>query len=644
MLGIKQRFNRRVLELRGLKRQIAVSVAQANQRVSVIDAELGSEPSSAFAAEVPNDVDEHFTPELDPAEWPSERHLHTAAELAAFKEKVAADGAAKAQAPPLSIVPGLEDGLDAAARAQTEAEKAAAAAADNPPAPPGSVDASNPNAAPNAVPVLPPSGGDAMVAKALASVPILHFLGMDAAAMAPVASPASDDGAGGGGDATPADALSKLQMEEVWVRRVTLRAERKALRQKTEEHLSAFDEALYELSKERLVLSADLKAAEVRLLVALQEFEMLQGFEHRDVSMASKLDKCQREKGEVVANITEVQSRLKAKREELVRCTEEDKEINDEFLSMVPQGHAFHQQLFKIFKRKIKRSKKRDDGDDEDDDDEDDDDDDDYDDDEEDEEEEEVDDTCPPGCDTQLHESVLEQRAKRLDQEDKLNDLQKAIDELDRTLTRYEARQKQINKDLTQTESEIRRFQTEKQQKLDQLYLPVPMKLSQLCCFEEVEGAEEEGGGAAEAPAANPEGDPETPLVDLGADLEPEKPVVMPTTLVTDASFETHTFFPADGLGKLRDRIVEIQEENKTERLNFKELHKTKKKLERARVANDAAIKTLEAKNEGMQMLRFGQLINMDLLDNANAGAGKVGVLLRVAVVVLGTSGGSLHI
>ena len=138
MLGIKQRFNRRVLELRGLKRQIAVSVAQANQRVSVIDAELGSEPSSAFAAEVPNDVDEHFTPELDPAEWPSERqHLHTAAELAAFKEKVAADGAAKAQAPPLSIVPGLEDGLDAAARAQTEAEKAAAAAADNPPAPPG---------------------------------------------------------------------------------------------------------------------------------------------------------------------------------------------------------------------------------------------------------------------------------------------------------------------------------------------------------------------------------------------------------------------------------------------------------------------------------------------------------------------------
>ena len=161
------------------------------------------------------------------------------------------------------------------------------------------------------------------------------------------------------------------------------------------EHLSAFDEALYELSKERLVLSADLKAAEVRLLVALQEFEMLQGFEHRDVSMASKLDKCQREKGEVVANITEVQSRLKAKREELVRCTEEDKEINDEFLSMVPQGHAFHQQLFKIFKRKIKRSKKRDDGDDEDDDDEDDDDDDDYDDDEEDEEEEEVDDYVP---------------------------------------------------------------------------------------------------------------------------------------------------------------------------------------------------------------------------------------------------------
>jgi hypothetical protein len=244
-------------------------------------------------------------------------------------------------------------------------------------------------------------------------------------------------------------------------------------------------------------------------------------------------------------------------------------------------------------------------------------DDDDYDDEDEDEDEEEVDDGCPPGCDTQLHESVLEQRAKRLDQEDKLSDLQKAIDELDRTLTRYEARQKQINKDLTQTETEIRRFQTEKQQKLDQLFVPVPIKLSQLCCFVG-DGEGGDGEGEPQAATANPS-EPDTPGVDLSTD--PTR--AMPTQLVTDASFNTHSFFPAEGLGRLRGRIEEIKVENDNERGNFKELHKTKKKLERARVANETAIKTLEAKNEGMQMLRFGQLINMELLDQGNAGAGK---------------------
>ena len=96
-----------------------------------------------------------------------------------------------------------------------------------------------------------------------------------------------------------------------------------------------------------------------------------------------------------MVNITEVRSRLKAKREELVRCG--GGQGNKRRVTVDgTQRHAFHQQLFKIFKRKIKQSKKRDDGGDDEDDDEDDDDDDDYDDDE-DEEEEEVDDV-PPGA------------------------------------------------------------------------------------------------------------------------------------------------------------------------------------------------------------------------------------------------------
>merc|ERR1712054_139672 len=440
--------------------------------------------------------------------------------------------------------------------------------------------------------------GDPMVTnKALASIPVLSYLGSD--------NSCDWREAGLGASIDDDDThLTSLQQENAWIRCVTLRAERSALRQKNQEHIEAFDEALHELSKERLVLSADLKAAEIRLLVLLQEYEMLQDFEYRDTAMATRLDKCQREKGEVVANVTEVQSRLKAKREELARCKEQEKELHEEFIALVPPGHAYHQQLSKIFKRKIKRSKKRDEEDE----------------DEEEDDAEEADDSCPPGCDTQLHENVLEQRAKRLDQEDKLSDLQKIIDELDRSLTRYEARQKQINKDLYATKNEIRRFQTEKQQKLNQLYAPVPMQLNQLCNLLEAE--EDTEFVKTTISNADKSKNQITAMKKIGADALLSGNIV-PQSLNIDAGFSTHSFFPAGGLGKLRKRIDDIKDENNSERSNFKELHKTKSKLERARAINETNIKMLEEKNKGLQMLRFGQLVNMELLDQGNDGAGK---------------------
>lgn len=53
-----------------------------------------------------------------------------------------------------------------------------------------------------------------------------------------------------------------------------------------------------------------------------------------------------------------------------------------------------------------------------------------------DDEEEEVDDSCPPGCDISLYESVLGLRERRLDQEEILAEIQKTADELKRNLDR----------------------------------------------------------------------------------------------------------------------------------------------------------------------------------------------------------------
>ena len=166
------------------------------------------------------------------------------------------------------------------------------------------------------------------------------------------------------------------------------------------------------------MLAADLKAAELRLLVLLQELNLLRTFEAKDAALAGKLDKFSREKGEVTANIRDCETRYTAKKAELEVWQEKDASIGHEFDALVPESHSFRAQLAKIFRRKIKRSKKRDGDADDDDDDEDEDEEEDFDEDEGDEDEEEVDDSCPPGCDTTLYEQVLEMREKRLDQEE----------------------------------------------------------------------------------------------------------------------------------------------------------------------------------------------------------------------------------
>ena len=119
------------------------------------------------------------------------------------------------------------------------------------------------------------------------------------------------------------------------------------------------------------MLAADLKAAELRLLVLLQELNLLRTFEAKDAALAGKLDKFSREKGEVTANIRDCETRYTAKKAELEVWQEKDASIGHEFDALVPESHSFRAQLAKIFRRKIKRSKKRDGDADDDDDDED---------------------------------------------------------------------------------------------------------------------------------------------------------------------------------------------------------------------------------------------------------------------------------
>ena len=456
-----------------------------------------------------------------------------------------------------------------------------------------------------------------------------------------------------------ATAAEAAATEAKWVRRVRLEAERASLRARASGMLADFNGELATLRRERLILTADVAGAEVRLLTLWQELKVLQGFEAKDVGLAEKLKKCVVDKAETAAQTVDTRSQIRAKKEELVRCRAAEAEVTKDFFNAVNPQHPFHLPLLKIFRRKIKRAKKRpdedgDEAEEESSEEEEEEDDGDAGDDDEGggDAEAEADDSCPPGCDTGVYELVLVQRVKRLDQEDKLSELIKNIDEMEKALTRLEVKEKSTDKDLAATEAEIERFQSEKQRTLNALVVALPLKASQLCCFpapeDKAEGPAVGRGGAgvgghnalattgsnadastvrttdnqtlgSSAPDLTEPGSPTTPyhLTNRSA------PVVLPplpSAMEAHAGLGTHCVFPFGGLGQLRRRVGELKEEGADEQANLADLHKTKKALERKKVAAAAAIAAQEAKNLGLQTLRFGQVLDMALVEKGDLG------------------------
>ena len=178
---------------------------------------------------------------------------------------------------------------------------------------------------------------------------------------------------------------------------------------------------------------------------------------------------------------------------------------------------------------------------------------------------------------------MLELREKRLDQEEIISDIQKTIDEHSRNVERHTQRSKQIVKDLNQTEKEIERFQTEKQERLNELDIVVSLRLDQLLCT--VPKDPEDVGGEAEV---------------LSTDVD--------NCLV----------FGRNQLNQIKARIAELGEENRTLRQQFKDLHKEQSRLTREKKGKEAEILDKKDKCEDLQMLKFGQLIDLEALDKVS--------------------------
>jgi hypothetical protein len=534
--NIKTKFNDRLINVRDLKSKVILSIDRFNARIRAIDEQLEQSEASSNL----------FSPEIDPNEYPEDRELFLPEDTKRFLVSAQQNGAEKANAPP----------------------KSASSVALNTPKVPHMRNST--------------AGIPAESLLLCRTLPILCGL----------YDPETD------GDLPKVNdesSLSQVEKDEIDENRRKLKHERQTLIDQIDTDVAGVDEKVAALRRDRLVFSVELKSAELRLLILFKELLLLSSFENKDKMLTNKLEKCLRDKGEVVANISDCHSRLQTNSGELEVWVEKDQAIMEEFLKSVPEKNAFHDQLLKIFKKKIKRVKKKAAEDEEDDEDEDSDGDD-YEDDEDDEEEEDgVDDSCPPGCDSALYESIIELREKRLDQEEVLTDFQKELDELKKANDRHIARERQIDKDLNSTEIEIKKFQTEKQIHINELLVCCPLKIGQIRLWmpEEVEGE----------------------VVDV-----PKEP-----TLLRDVvSIRDCVVLEEKALDKLKGRIDELNKEIVVDKDNFAGLHKEKRTLEKDKVVKEKEIEKQHVRCEELQMLKFGQLINITELDKISVNSEEI--------------------
>ncbi|KAJ3128012.1 Cilia- and flagella-associated protein 44 [Nowakowskiella sp. JEL0407] len=379
---------------------------------------------------------------------------------------------------------------------------------------------------------------------------------------------------------------SGLEVREDDRKRKELIFERDMIKKRLNQRIVEFDDVLEILSKQRAHLEGELKFADMKLLLLYREWALLKEFEKHDNFLAEKLVAKKSEKNEIDSKIKECQEKLNAKKTEIEQIIRKEKEIQEEFQnSVIGENNKYEEFLIKIFRKKIKRTKKKvkndnanksdednpnqDETDETESETEDEMDDSDNDSDGS-ENEDEVEEVCPSDLDVNLWNKVRNLRELKLDQEDILVEVQKVIEALKKENDALIKKEKIIDVSLKNAESEIQDFQTQKQQKLNELDVTVPLRLHQ------IQHLEKNG---------------------------------LPSNL------SSVLIFSNEGLVKLKGRIKEVQQEKIDIRKQHKELRKMHVNLIKSKKDKQIKLQELEAKAEDVQRLKFGQIVDLEKLE-----------------------------
>eukprot|EP00899_Mesostigma_viride_P010867 jgi/Mesvir1/19782/Mv13079-RA.2 len=577
--GIRMEFNARFMALRDVKHKIVRDITRWNTRLAEINLALGVREAL-------------FVPEILLDEVPEKREEVTPSELLAFyRKKRSEEKDAKAKGSAGGF--GGFGGSSAAAKKTAAADEAGdalekfleelvaksggqgpAAIAPSPAdAPPVPAPATGPAPAPTAG-AAGARPGEAADPKKPAAAAGKDAKAGDARSKAASPAPAKEEAP----LAAPSSGvqMSQLELSEQMVLHRHLQYEKKTLLARVDEAVAVFDDTLEELRREKFRLEADLKMAELKMLVFYRELALLKEFEKSDVSLKQRSTSKAAEKAEMLAKIADCQEKLAQKKDDVDKLLERKKSIQAQFDAAVEETHPCREALLKIFNRRIKRSKKPVDGEE-----------DDYDSDAEEEEEDgESDDdysdveeeVCPPGCEQALYDKVCDLREKKLDQEDAIKEFQAQMDVFKKDKDSFLKKQRTIEAAIKVIEEETQEFQKVKQNKLNEIDVVLTLKMHQM------EYLDEDGS--------------------------------LPKDLSQGVVFSNAV------LGRLKERVRELIAEKASLRKQQVGLRKEHVALVKDRKAKEQRIAELEARAYDVQMLKFGQVINLDVLDRMGSNKG----------------------
>ncbi|XP_021065572.1 cilia- and flagella-associated protein 44 [Mus pahari] len=336
-----------------------------------------------------------------------------------------------------------------------------------------------------------------------------------------------------------------------------------------------FDAELHLLRHQKLKLDTKMKLSDLHHLTLFQEMLLLKNFEKQENILQERVNSLDKEEQDMQWKINETLKEMEEKKNEITKLQEQEKALYAGFQAALGENNKFANFLMKVLKKKIKRAKKKEvEGD--------------ADEDEESEESSEEesslesdedasgseddvfdDSICPTNCDVSLFELALQLREKRLDIEEALVEEKKIVDNLKKEYDTISKKVKVVATNLNAAEEALEAYQREKQQRLNELLVVIPLKLHQI------------------------------EYVEFG-----EVPEDLSGTLV----FSNHS------LDRLQERIVQLQEENaKQQKLN-KECRERRKLLIREKREMAKTINKMEETVRDLMISKFGRVIDLEAL------------------------------